>query len=86
MEIINCILDNVKSSDEKTDEKGFFKELEELMDLVRDQLLERYEIQCNRHVYNFPFLMGQGIWMDSEKLKNTDSPQMLTFNCLELKK
>ena len=59
-------------SNEKTDEKGFFKELEEMMELVKDQLLERYEIQCNRHVYNFPFLMGQGIWMDSEKLKNTD--------------
>ena len=43
------------------------------MDLVRDQLLERFEIQCGKHVYNFPFLLGQGIWMDSEKLKNTDN-------------
>ena len=32
------------------------------------QLLERFEIQCRKHVYNYPFLMGQGVWLDSEKL------------------
>ena len=57
---------------EKADLDGFFKELEELMDMVRDQLLERFEIQCNKRIYNFPFLLGQGVWMDSEKLKSTD--------------
>ena len=57
---------------EKADMKGFFEELEEKMDMVRDQLLERFEIQCNKRLYNFPFLLGQGIWLDSEKLKNTD--------------
>ena len=56
----------------KTDMKGFYKELEEMMDLVRDQLLERFEIQCNKRSYNFPFLLEQGIWLDSEKLKPTD--------------
>ena len=55
-----------------TDLDGFFKELEELMDLVKDQLLERFEIQCSRRIYNFPFLLGQGVWMDSEKLKPND--------------
>ena len=43
-----------------------------MLDLVKDQLLERYEIQCNKRVYNFPFLMGQGVWLDSEKLKPND--------------
>ncbi|MBE6139931.1 MAG: anaerobic ribonucleoside triphosphate reductase [Firmicutes bacterium] len=57
---------------EKPDLKSFFAELDELLELVKDQLLERYEIQCNRHVYNFPFLMGQGVWIDSERLKSTD--------------
>lgn len=57
---------------EKADMKGFFKELDELLELVKDQLLERYEIQCNKRVYNFPFLMGQGVWIDGEKLKPTD--------------
>ena len=42
------------------------------MNLVKDQLLERYEIQCSKKVYNFPFLMGQGIWLGSDKLKYTD--------------
>ena len=59
-------------SNEKEDIKGFFKELEETMDMVRDQLLERFEIQCNKRNYNFPFLLGQGVWIDSEKLKSTD--------------
>lgn len=57
---------------EKADMKGFFAELDEMMDLVKDQLLERFEIQCNKRVYNFPFLMGQGIWIDSDKLKMND--------------
>lgn len=57
---------------EKTDLKGFYEELGELMDLVKDQLLERFEIQCNKKVYNFPFLLGQGVWMDSERLKPGD--------------
>ncbi len=57
---------------EKTDLDGFYEELGELMDLVKDQLLERFEIQCNKKVYNFPFLLGQGVWMDSERLKPGD--------------
>ena len=56
----------------ETDLDGFFQELGELMDLVKDQLLERFEIQCSRRIYNFPFLLGQGIWIDSEKLKPND--------------
>ena len=56
----------------KADMDGFFNELEELMELVKNQLLERYAIQCNKRVKNFPFLMGQGLWLDSEKLKPND--------------
>lgn len=56
----------------KADMKAFFNELEEKMDLVKDQLLERFEIQCSKRIYNFPFLLGQGIWLDSDKLKNND--------------
>lgn len=46
----------------------FFEELDKKIDLVIDQLLERFEIQARKKVKNFPFLMGQGIWLDSEKL------------------
>lgn len=52
---------------------NFFKELEEKLDLVKDQLLERFEMQCSKKVYNFPFLLGQGLWIDSEKLRDTDN-------------
>ena len=57
---------------EKADMKAFYEDLENLVELVKDQLLERFEVQCNRRVYNFPFLLGQGVWLDSEKLKDTD--------------
>lgn len=36
------------------------------------QLLDRYEIQASRVVRNFPFLMGEGVWMDSDKLGPDD--------------
>ncbi len=57
---------------EKPDMKGFYKELGEMIDKVRDQLLERFEVQCNKRCYNFPFLLGQGVWTNGEKLKPTD--------------
>ena len=51
----------------------FFEELERMLDLVHEQLLERFEIIANKKVYNFPFLMGEGVWLDSEKLNWNDS-------------
>ena len=59
-------------NNEKADIQGFYKELEEKLELVKDQLLERFEIQCNKRIYNFPFLLGQCVWLDSEKLKPGD--------------
>lgn len=50
----------------------FFKMLDEKIDLVIAQLLDRFEFQSHKKVYNFPFLMGQHLWMDSEKLNITD--------------
>ena len=52
----------------KGDIERFFEELDHKLDLVVDQLLERFEIQCRKHVYNYPCLMGQGVWLDSDKL------------------
>ena len=57
---------------DKADMKGFYEELGEIMDKVRDQLLERFEVQCSKHSYNFPFLLVQGVWTNGEKLKPTD--------------
>lgn len=51
----------------------FFEDLERKIALVTDQLMERYKIQASKKVKNYPFLMGQGIWMDSEKLGPNDN-------------
>jgi ribonucleoside-triphosphate reductase len=51
----------------------FFEELDEKIDLCIDQLLDRFKLQCARKVKNFPFLMGQGVWMDSDKLSENDT-------------
>lgn len=31
-----------------------------------------FELQAQKLVRNYPFLMGQGVWLDSEKLKPED--------------
>jgi ribonucleoside-triphosphate reductase len=46
----------------------FYAKLDELIDLCIDQILDRFEIQCRKKVRNFPFLMGDGVWLDSEHL------------------
>lgn len=51
----------------------FFDMLEDMMDLAIDQLMHRFRIQCQKRVRNFPFLMGQGIWIDSDKLAPDDT-------------
>ncbi|MFZ5989176.1 MAG: anaerobic ribonucleoside triphosphate reductase [Bacillota bacterium] len=56
----------------RKDINTFLKELDTKIDLVIDQLLERFEIQARKKVKNFPFLMGQGIWLDSEQLGPED--------------
>ena len=53
-------------------EKDFYAGLDEMLELVCEQLLDRFEIQAEKAVYNFPFLMGQGVWLDSEKLNRED--------------
>lgn len=57
---------------DKVDLDGFFKDLDENIDLVIDELLERMQIQANKKVKNFPFLMGQGVWKGSEDLGAED--------------
>lgn len=60
-------------SNEKANLNKFFEELEEKLDLVKDQLIERFEYQCKKKKNNFPFLLGQELWIDSEKIKDTDN-------------
>ena len=51
----------------------FYRELDEEMELVTKQLLHRFKIQCTKKGRNYPFLMGQGIWIDSDKIGPDDS-------------
>ena len=57
----------------KGDVKRFYELLDDRIDLVIRQLLHRFKIQCTKRVRNYPFLMGQGIWIDSENLDIDDS-------------
>lgn len=56
--------------EEKADMKDFYEELDNLMDLVKGQLLQRFECQCSKSRANFKFLLGAGVWINSEKLEN----------------
>ncbi len=51
---------------------AFFESLDKMVDLVIEQLLERFRIQAVRLARNYPFLMGQGVWLGSEQLKPSD--------------
>ncbi len=51
----------------------FYEMLDEKIDLVIRQLLHRFKIQAAKKSRNYPFLMGQGVWIDSEKL-DVDEP------------
>ena len=56
----------------KGDYLAFFKLLDKMLDATMQQLLCRYKIQASRVVRNFPFLMGEGVWMDSDGLSPDD--------------
>lgn len=58
----------------------FFELLDEKMYLVKRQLAKRFQFQCSKHVYNYPFLMGQGIWLGSEKLGPYDTVEDILGN------
>ena len=55
------------------DVKKFYRILDDRIEVVVEQLLHRFKIQCSKKAYNYPFLMGQGVWIDSEKLDRNDS-------------
>lgn len=61
------------NGNQEADMTGFYNELDAVCDMVRDQLLERFKLQCKKKVKNFPFLMGAGVWQESEKLNPEDT-------------
>ena len=50
----------------------FFQSLDNMLELCSDQLMDRYKIQAKKKVRNYPFLMGQGVWIESDKLGEDD--------------
>lgn len=46
----------------------FYESLDRMVNMVFEQLMDRFEIIADKHVYNYPFLMGQGVWIDSYRL------------------
>ena len=51
----------------------FIKLFDKYIQLAHDYMLDRFKIICNKHVYNFPFLMGEHIYMGSDKLHDNDT-------------
>lgn len=51
----------------------FYSKLDDMMDIVTEQLLHRFKLQCNKTIKNYPFLMGQGVWKNSNKLNIDDN-------------
>lgn len=54
------------------DTQMFFIHLNNMLSYVMKQLLERFKVQAARLARNFPFLMGEGVWLDSETLQPDD--------------
>lgn len=64
--LVRCALESKGSFD------IFLKNVYDACTIARDQLLHRFEIQKHRHVYNYPFLMGNGVYLDSGDLEWDD--------------
>lgn len=56
----------------KGDINKFYKELDDILDLCKRQLLHRFEVIANLRVKDLPFLMGQKLYIGSENLKEED--------------
>lgn len=51
----------------------FFESLDKMIYMVFDQLMDRFEAIAKKQVLNYPFLMGQGVWVDSDRLNPEDT-------------
>lgn len=58
----------------------FFELFDKYIQLSHDYLLDRFKIICNKHVYNYPFLMGEHTYMDSDKLRPNDTIEKPLLN------
>lgn len=68
--------------DANNDVDKFFEMLEEKVDLCTEQLMDRFNIQCKKRMKNFPFLMGQNVWINSESVEDGDISEILKHGTL----
>ena len=71
-EVEGAVKGYTEDSDHKAIRKKFFELMDKYIMISKDYLEKRYDIIAHKHVYNFPFLMGEGVWMDSDKLNPDD--------------
>jgi ribonucleoside-triphosphate reductase len=75
----------VQGDRETADFEGFYRELDEKLELICQQLLERFEVQASKRVLNFPFLMGQGVWKKAKGAEwNTQLREILKDGTLSV--
>lgn len=51
----------------------FFNKLDMTLKLCFNNLYDRFKYLSKKHAYNFPFLLSEGVWLDSEKLQPEDT-------------
>ena len=54
-------------------QEAFYEQLREAMDITLEFLLYKFDILKKKHVYNYPFLMGEGVWSGSERLTRMET-------------
>ena len=71
-EVEGAVKGYTEDSDHKAIRKKFFELMDKYIMISKGYLEKRYDIIAHKKVYNFPFLMGEGVWMDSDKLNPDD--------------
>ncbi|MCI6159410.1 MAG: anaerobic ribonucleoside triphosphate reductase [Selenomonadaceae bacterium] len=59
----------------------FYDLFDKYIDISKRYLEARYDIIAHKKAMNFPFLMGQHVWMDSEKLNPEDEIAPVLKHC-----
>ena len=70
--IVRSALKNSYLLNNEASIRGFYQELDKLINIAKEALLERFEIACTRKNTNFPYLYEEGLWHDGEKVKEND--------------
>ena len=70
--ITRVALKNSYLTNKNSNIRGFYQDLDNLINIAKEALLERFEIDCKTKNTNFPYLYKNGLWYDGDKLKDKD--------------